>query len=146
MKKLLILAPLALLAACGSKPAQEESTTIPEAAGDANIAAPAGNETAAADAAPAAFAQCGVCHKVEKDGGNGVGPNLHGIVGRKAGTLAGFSYSPGMTASGLTWDEATLDTYLADPRAKVPGTKMSFAGEKDAAKRAEIIAWLKKNS
>jgi cytochrome c len=138
MKTIFAISTLALLAACssGSKtsdaPSQEPANTTTVAA--------------ATDTAPAAFAQCGVCHKVDKDGGNGLGPNLHGVVGRKAATVAGFAYSPGMKDWGQTWTEANLDKYITNPRALVAGTKMSFAGQSDPAKRAEIIAWLKKNS
>jgi cytochrome c len=73
---------------------------------------------------------------------HGVWPNLHGIAGRTAGTLAGFAYSPAMKSSGLVWDAATLDSYLEDPRAHVPGTKMAFAGIKDAARRKALVDWL----
>jgi cytochrome c len=140
MKTLAILAPLVLLAGCGSAPSSE-STTSNTTSTDTTAAA-----VASADTAPASYNQCAVCHKVEKDGGNGLGPNLHGIVGKKAAQVAGFSYSPAMKASGLTWDEATLDKFIESPRAVVSGTKMSYVGLKDAAKRQEIIAWLKKNS
>jgi cytochrome c len=137
MRTLFILAPLALLAGCGSTPSNESAMSE---------AATSGTEVASADTAPAAFAQCGMCHKVEKDSPSGLGPSLHGIVGKKAAQVAGFNYSPAMKASGLTWDEATLDKFIESPRGLVAGTKMSFAGQSDAAKRAEIIAWLKKNS
>jgi cytochrome c len=138
MRILFILAPLVLLAGCGSKPSEEATSTS---------AAPAsGTETASADTAPAAYAQCSMCHKVEKDSPNGLGPSLHGVVGRKAAVSPGFSYSPAMKASGIVWDEASLDKFIESPRGAVAGTKMSFAGESDAAKRKEIIAWLTKNS
>lgn len=138
MKKMIMISALALLSACGAKhdakeEAAETATEVAEEAADPN-------------APPAAFAQCASCHKVEAGAANGLGPNLHGVVGQKAALVAGFNYSPAMKASGLTWDEATLDKYLTNPRALVVGTKMSFAGQPDAAKRAEIIAWLKKNS
>ncbi len=140
MKKIALLSVLALLSACGSKPADE--AVAPEADVTANEAP----VIADADAAPAAFAQCATCHQVKKDGRHGVGPNLYGVYGTKAGDLVGFNFSPAMKASGLTWDDATINTYITNPRAMVPGTKMSFAGQADAAKRAEIIAWMKKNS
>jgi cytochrome c len=140
MKTLAILAPLALLAGCGSAPSGEETSNATATSETVSTT------TASTDAAPASYAQCGVCHKVEKDGGNGLGPNLHGIIGKKAAQVAGFSYSPAMKASGLAWDEATLDKFIESPRGLVAGTKMSYAGLKDAKKRKEIIAWLKKNS
>jgi cytochrome c len=138
MKKMILISALAMLSACGAKhdtaeEAAETGTEVAEAVADPN-------------APPAAFAQCAACHKVEAGAPNGLGPNLHGVVGHKAALVVGFNYSPAMKTSGLTWDEATLDKYLTNPRAMVVGTKMSFAGQPDAAKRAEIIAWLKKNS
>lgn len=131
----------ASLAACGgSKP--EESATENSAAAPAAAEAPAEAPVAATDAAPAAFAICKSCHMVAP-GKNSIGPSLFGIVGTKAGDVAGYTFSPAMMASGLTWDDATLDEYLAGPQKKVPGTRMTYAGQPDAAKRAEIIAYLK---
>jgi cytochrome c2 len=85
--------------------------------------------------------QCGICHTVVQ-GRNMVGPSLFGIVGRKAGTIPGFHYSPANEASGLTWDAATLDRYLTSPGTVVPHTIMTYAGLKDAQKRADLIAYL----
>ncbi len=89
-----------------------------------------------------AFGACRACHAVEK-GKTGIGPSLYGVVGRKAGTLPGFTYSKAMAGSGLTWDEAALDAFVAAPQAKVPGTRMPYGGLKDAAKRKAIIDYLK---
>jgi cytochrome c len=104
--------------------------------------------TSSAKAAPApqkpvAFAQCAICHKVDKSGTNGIGPNLFGVYNEKAGTKAGFNFSPAMKKWGKKLDEATLDAFLESPQKSVPGTKMAYAGLRDAAKRKAIIDWLK---
>ena len=92
--------------------------------------------------APAAFIQCQVCHSVDRGGRNGVGPNLWGIYGAKAGAVAGFAYSDAMLTSGIVWDKASLDEYLTSPAALVPGTKMTFAGVRKAEQRSEINSFL----
>jgi cytochrome c len=86
------------------------------------------------------FARCSVCHST--DGTNGTGPTLRGVVGRKAGTVADFHYSRAMKASNVTWDEAQLTEYLADPQKVVPGNVMPFAGIPDAKQRADVVAYL----
>jgi cytochrome c len=102
----------------------------------------AGSAVAAdVDAGKTAFKKCALCHTTEA-GKNKIGPSLFGIVGRKSATLENFSYSEGMKKFDHTWDEETLDTYLADPRATVPGTKMIFPGIKDKAERDDVIAYL----
>lgn len=88
--------------------------------------------------------QCKACHTVEKGGPSPLGPNLFGVIGRKAGSSAGFASSDAMKASGITWDEASLADYLKDPKAKVPETKMVFDGLKRPAQIADVIAYLKK--
>lgn len=94
------------------------------------------------DAPPPAFAACHACHVVQKDGRNGVGPNLYGVAGRPAASLPGFNYSAALKASKLRWDDQTLDAFIAAPTKKVPGTRMAI-GMADPAKRAQIIAYLK---
>lgn len=85
--------------------------------------------------------QCGTCHTIAP-GAPKMGPALKGIVGRKAGTVAGFAaYSPALKNSGITWNAESLDKYVAKPTALVPGTKM-IVGVPDAAKRAAIVAYL----
>ena len=97
----------------------------------------------AQDAGEATFKRyCSVCHSVDA-GVNKIGPSLHGIVGRKAGSVPGYSYTDANKNSGASWDEATLDTYLTDPRKFIPGTKMLFAGIKNEPDRKGLIAYLK---
>jgi cytochrome c len=85
--------------------------------------------------------QCSICHSVI-EGKNMVGPSLFGVVGRQAGQVSGFHYSPANKDSGLTWDAATLDRYLNDPQAVVPKTIMPYPGLKDDTKRANLVAYL----
>ena len=89
------------------------------------------------------FNKCKVCHQVGPSAKNAVGPVLNGLVGRKAGSIEGYSYSPANKGSGLTWDEATLKDYLKNPRAKVPGTKMIFPGLPKDEDISNVIAYLK---
>ncbi|MBC7951247.1 MAG: c-type cytochrome [Rhodospirillaceae bacterium] len=95
----------------------------------------------AADA-PAAFNQCKACHKVEA-GKHGVGPSLFGVYGAKAGHAEGYKYSDNHLKSGLTWDDANLTKYLADPKATIPGNKMAYAGQKNPAEVAALVEYLK---
>ena len=129
------LALVLALAGCGSS--KQEDAAATDGAGAASAAA-----VAAADAKPAAYAQCAACHSVEP-GKHGIGPSLHGVYGTKAGDIPGYAFSDKLKASGLTWDDATLDQWLAGPMKMVPGTKMTYAGMSDPSKRAEIIAYLK---
>ena len=141
----LVLPLTVLLAACGSEaetPPSAAPVDQPVPVAGAESAAPPAAPVAVVGARPAAFAQCITCHAVEP-GRNGIGPSLAGVFGAKAGHVATFAYSTPMRNSGLTWDEATLDSYLKNPREVVPGTKMAYAGLKDDAKRAELVAWLK---
>lgn len=96
---------------------------------------------AGAAEAPAAFNACKACHKTVA-GGKGVGPSLFGVVGRKAGTLEGFNYSPAMKAAGWAWTPEELSKYIADPKGTVPGNKMPFAGLKDPTKVKEVVDYL----
>ena len=93
------------------------------------------------EAGKTAFKKCALCHTTEA-GKNKIGPSLFGIVGRKSATLEDFNYSEAMKKFDHTWDEGTLDEYLADPRATVPGTKMIFPGIKDKTERDDVIAYL----
>jgi cytochrome c len=89
------------------------------------------------------FAQCRACHQVGESAKNAVGPHLNGLFGRVAGSVGGYNYSPANKNSGLTWDEATFRDYIQNPRAKMPGTKMVYAGLKDEQRIADLVAYLK---
>ncbi len=129
------------LAACG--PSADKSESEPPAAAPQVAEAPAAPAAPAVepDGKPAAFAVCATCHAVEPDK-NLIGPSLFGVIDRPAGTLAGFTYSEAMKNSGITWSKDKLDQFLEAPLTMVPGTRMSFAGMKDAQKRGEVVAYL----
>ena len=85
--------------------------------------------------------QCAECHSTQ-EGKNRTGPSLFGVVGRSAGTVAGYRYSDAMKNSKLVWTDAELETYITDPRKVVPGCRMKYRGLKDSAERADVIAYL----
>jgi cytochrome c len=93
----------------------------------------------------ARFQDCAACHKLEA-GANNVGPSLHGILARKAGEIADFRYSPAIKRSGIVWTPETLDRFITDPQALVPGNRMPYAGMANASDRADLIAYLTKAS
>jgi cytochrome c len=88
------------------------------------------------------FTKCAPCHAIGPGAKNKVGPELNGILGRPAASVAGFNYSDALKKSGITWDDAALHEWLADPKKKVPGTKMLFPGVKDETERDDIIAYI----
>lgn len=98
-------------------------------------------EAADATLGEAVFKSCAACHSL-KPGQNKVGPSLHGVIGRVAGSAERFNYSPAMRKADHVWTAETLDAYLADPKAFVPGNRMPFPGIRDEAKRADLIAYL----
>ncbi|MDX2201221.1 MAG: cytochrome c family protein [Hyphomicrobiaceae bacterium] len=88
------------------------------------------------------FKKCRACHAVGEGAKNLVGPQLNGLVGRKAGTSEGFPYSEANKASGVTWDKDVFLKYIKDPKAAMPGNKMAFAGIKDEQDAADLFAYL----
>ncbi len=89
------------------------------------------------------FAKCKACHQIGEGARNAVGPEQNGLIGRHAASVPGYNYSEAMKASGLVWDEATFKDYIRDPKAKVPGTKMSFAGLTKQSDIDNLTAYLK---
>jgi cytochrome c len=89
---------------------------------------------------------CKACHDVEAGLPHKVGPNLYGMFGREAGTAEGFKYTDALVKSGIVWTPETMDAWLKQPGALVPGNGMAFAGIANDADRASLIAWLMANS
>lgn len=170
-RALIAAASVLTLAACQGGSEKSETATNTETAapanetGDANMAVAANASAAAGGGAPAAddvatvsgaqfaqftgdaasgekvFAQCRACH-VTDAGVNRIGPSLNQIVGRAAGTVPGYQYTPANKNSGITWSKEKMFQYLENPQRIVPGTKMAFAGIQDPQKRADVIEYL----
>jgi cytochrome c len=140
------------LSACGPSqpPAPPTAVVAPKPAPD--VLDPA--ITAAIAALPAPYneanyvngkriaSQCRACHTFENGGGAMVGPNLHGIFGKKAAETAGFPFSPALKKSGIVWDWDKLDQWLTKPQSFVPGTRMTFLGVKKPEDRRDLIAYM----
>ena len=125
--------------------AVEAEAVSGDTGGDAQaILASLGGDYANADLQNGArqFRRCQSCHTLNEGGRHTVGPNLHGIVGAEAAAAEGFNYSRQLTEAGLVWDVDTLDTWIENPRAMVPGNRMSFVGLRDAEDRRDVIGYL----
>lgn len=137
------------VANASTAPAEAPATlaAAPMAADNANTLSGAKLAAYTGDAVKgaSAFLECKTCHAVE-EGVDKIGPSLHGVVGRKAGSIASFSYSAANKGSGITWTPEKLFQYLENPQRVVPGTKMTYVGMPDPQKRADLIAYLKTNS
>lgn len=96
-----------------------------------------------ADAGMRVFNQCRSCHQVGETAKNGVGPTLNGLFGRAAGSVAGYTYTQANKDSGITWDDAVFAEYIRDPKRKIPGTKMAYAGLKNDTQITDLTAYLR---
>lgn len=149
-----------LLVACSGGGTDSEATESAQTASDPAASVPATGAQPAPDAAPAVaiadltgnaaagravFAQCRACH-VTDPGVNRIGPTLAGVVGRQAGSVPGFSYSPANKNAGFAWTPEKLFEYLEKPQQALPGTRMIFAGISDPQQRADVIAYLQNPS
>ena len=132
---LLLASASIVVAACGSSNEDPAGTDTP----NTTVASAA---DIAHSAEPAALAQCKACHSFEEGAPARVGPNLHGVFGNAAASAPGYVYSPALRSSGIIWDDAALDAYLAAPTRVVPGGRMPM-GQANPVKRAEIIAYLR---
>lgn len=123
-------------------------TTLPLLAFGLFAALPAAHAQDAA-AGQRVFNQCRACHIIDNNGRNAVGPNLHGVIGRKAGAIENFRYSASMrekAEGGLVWTEDNMRAYLANPKAVVPAGSMSFQGLRQPQQIEDVIAYLKQNA
>ncbi len=146
----LLVLSVGLVSACGeAEPGTQAPTTSDGAPSATDVMGPATTSVSLPPPYNAAdlengrrrFALCRSCHTLPAGAADGVGPNLHGIVGRAA-VSGGFAYSDALKASGLTWTPETLDQWIESPRDLVPNNKMTFVGLKDAEDRRDLIAYL----
>jgi cytochrome c len=146
---LAIAAAALVMAGCGPSENQPAAPTVPapppltDAQRAAMLAAlPAPYAQADLENGRAAFARCRACHTITAGGPNMTGPNLYGVIGRQAGTHAGFKYSNAVKNAGFTWDDDRIDHWLQNPRTFLPGNKMTYPGLADATDRRDLIAFL----
>jgi len=152
LSAILAVLPALALAACSSDPAPEPveqiivrepgAPPVQQAAAEEPAVSGENDEAAPIAAGKSAFAICSGCHVVDADASSTAGPNLHASVGSPAGAREDFAYSEALKSSGITWTEAELDAYIADPAGKVPGTTMVAGAVQDAEQRKAIITYL----
>lgn len=145
--------PALALTACGSDPVpgpveqivvrEPGAPPVQPSAAEQTVASGEGSEVTLIAAGKSAFAVCSGCHVVEAGAASTAGPNLHAVAGRAAGALDDFAYSDALKTAGITWNDDELNSYLANPAAKVPGTTMVAGAVQDAQQRTAIIAYLK---
>jgi cytochrome c len=152
---MVLAAATVALAACNKQQAASSPATAPEqAAAPASeptpeqvkailATLPAQYQAADIENGKHKFAQCAACHTATQGGPNMTGPNLFGVFGRKVGTAAAYDYSDAVKAQSFTWDADHINTWITDPRAMLPNTKMTFAGLKDPKDRIDVIGYLK---
>ncbi len=156
-RKILMLSAVVavvLSACCGYQPAASACGDASSAEGaSAPAAAPSGEADITTRLAGAdlkrgqtMYFQCRACHSLEEGGANKVGPNLHGVFGRKAGLTPGFAYSEALTESDVVWTIEAMDEWLARPSQFLPGNRMVFIGVKDAQDRASLIAYMQQET
>ncbi len=137
MKFLLPIFTALLLTACG-----DNSSNAAQASAGGDSAATTAPLTAA-DRGRQAFGECAICHSAREGDPARVGPNLFGIYGRDAGSADGFSYSKAMRESDIVWNDETLDAFILSPQKYIRGNRMGYAGQPNAERRADMIAYLK---
>ena len=165
LKSAAAFSAIALLTACGGSGTEAETPSAPAATTTtqaAPTATPVAAPAAVAAGEPSAefanlptpyntadyargkrtFKLCVSCHLTAEGAGNLVGPNLHGLFGREAGSLEGFAYSDALTDADFIWEPVHLDEWLTNPRAFLPGNRMSFAGVRKPEDRLGLIAYL----
>ncbi|TMJ15714.1 MAG: c-type cytochrome [Alphaproteobacteria bacterium] len=130
MKSFCLLAAAALLASCGGS-----GSSSSDSGSSASLASNGPKP-------PSQFGLCMSCHSSEKGAPNRIGPNLAGVIGRKAGTAPGFAYSDAMKGSGIVWNEDQIARFIVNPSAMVPGTKMMIHGPRDPAAQKAITSYL----
>ncbi|MEO1242420.1 MAG: c-type cytochrome [Pseudomonadota bacterium] len=132
MKTFPALLAALLLTACG------DNAAAPQGAGG-----PPDAPRTPAEKGRMAFNECGACHTVREGDPSRIGPNLSGVIGRRAGALEDFAYSAAFQNADVVWDETALDAFLARPQEFLRGNRMAYPGEPDAETRADLIAYLK---
>ncbi len=135
----ILIAAVLALSACGksSEPSQNDAQGDAAAPTEATPAV-----AAAAVSGEALYAKCAACHAIAKGAANGIGPALHGVVGREIGSMPGYTYSTALKTKGGVWDAAALDAYIKAPAKYAPGTKMAYAGLSKAEERKALIKYL----